>query len=1028
MATDPWQVANDKLSKLNTGINSGVQRLINSDDPKSQALGAQLAQQYGVQSGGGGAAPSLIDQVKNSGASIGNNLADTLHVLSRPAQGVLHGLQAFSGKGVEGLTNPDTYAQAATQFGQGLTGQAPDINFRQAANLDPNAHADWDKGGLVAGAADTILGGALDPTTYLTLGTGGAAQTGLKQLGKHLAENPESATILRDVMQKGAKKVLGPEEQAALRESILKSPEAANVADPERFADKTLKAIQEPQGLSLMGLDKTIVPYGKNLAPVAQTLGLLPKVTGAGEVGDAGVLRALADTKAGQAVGKITAPVTDALKGAFVTGNAIKDAAGQAGGSDVLHGVANTVEGANQAAGDAANVLNALGKQAKITDKEMKDVVVPAFETGTQHTLAAAFRAGGDEPRAAYIDALDSHLKPPAGPSPQQSLLPNDVLPAQLTKAGTQAVDKHGEQIAQSLGIGLGDLQKAVKGEQLPAGVRSLGDFEKSLQSVTPGKKDYLNHDLANLAVQQTHDQATRRLKDDFLTGLKTQTKGGEDLVVKNEATANAKGYVAHELADGSKVYMHPALAKTIKEVTSVINQDQTIKGFDSTLQHLGRLWKGYAVFSVGFHEQNVVGNFFMNTLAGMKNPKYYTEAKKWQSAIRTAGNSGKPFDEALREVKGLTPRDIRIITAARAEHTIDNGYFTAQQSVRAPKSTDKSVKGRATAAASKLNPFSTNNAYLHANRAIGGLLEQNSRLAHFGWKFDETGNGRQAAESVNKYLFDYNDLTPLEKKRLLAVAPFLTYMRKNIPAQFKFVAEHPGAYNNLNRAEQNALYAAPDDGTQYDPQKLANGAVPVNLPGIGTVLVDPRDPIHAAAQAAQPIGALASLIPGTKHHGEVINAQQKAAQGLLANIAGFSGSLAKYTAEEAAGHNLNNGAPVKPGEDGKRLVGALNPLLGRANSTYKAVQSGNDAGVLRNIAGLPISAGGGTATNATLAGRLAEVQAALKNASATAGADKVPTITQLRAKGKIAPKVRKARTKMPRKHKATTKSHKRKA
>jgi len=49
-----------------------------------------------------------------------------------------------------------------------------------------------------------------------------------------------------------------------------------------------------------------------------------------------------------------------------------------------------------------------------------------------------------------------------------------------------------------------------------------------------------------------------------------------------------------------------------------------------------------------------------------------------------------------------------------------------------------------------------------------------------------------QAAASVKKYLFDYEDLTPFERDVMKSVIPFYTWMRKNIPLQIESMFTKP--------------------------------------------------------------------------------------------------------------------------------------------------------------------------------------------------------------------------------------------
>ena len=113
-------------------------------------------------------------------------------------------------------------------------------------------------------------------------------------------------------------------------------------------------------------------------------------------------------------------------------------------------------------------------------------------------------------------------------------------------------------------------------------------------------------------------------------------------------------------------------------------------------------------------------------------------------------------------------------------------------------------------------------NMFTRANRNFGQQMENNSRLAHFitmmttdKGKIKGNGllnkkatgmgmNADEAAESVKRYLFDYGELTPFERDYMKTIIPFYTWMRKNIPLQFKAIAEHPERYAMVPKLQHN--------------------------------------------------------------------------------------------------------------------------------------------------------------------------------------------------------------------------------
>jgi hypothetical protein len=74
-----------------------------------------------------------------------------------------------------------------------------------------------------------------------------------------------------------------------------------------------------------------------------------------------------------------------------------------------------------------------------------------------------------------------------------------------------------------------------------------------------------------------------------------------------------------------------------------------------------------------------------------------------------------------------------------------------------------------------------------------GGFLEDNRRLGLFLHRLKKGDSYSEAAKAVTKALFDYNDITPIEKQIRTYAIPFYTWFRKNIPYQLEMLARKPG-------------------------------------------------------------------------------------------------------------------------------------------------------------------------------------------------------------------------------------------
>jgi hypothetical protein len=79
------------------------------------------------------------------------------------------------------------------------------------------------------------------------------------------------------------------------------------------------------------------------------------------------------------------------------------------------------------------------------------------------------------------------------------------------------------------------------------------------------------------------------------------------------------------------------------------------------------------------------------------------------------------------------------------------------------------------------------------------------------------------AAQQVKEALFDYTDLTPFEQRTMKSIAPFYTWMRKNIPFQLKQMVENPGRQATYAKAGIESQQAAGGDKGSIVPGYIAN-------------------------------------------------------------------------------------------------------------------------------------------------------------------------------------------------------------
>ena len=70
--------------------------------------------------------------------------------------------------------------------------------------------------------------------------------------------------------------------------------------------------------------------------------------------------------------------------------------------------------------------------------------------------------------------------------------------------------------------------------------------------------------------------------------------------------------------------------------------------------------------------------------------------------------------------------------------------------------------------------------------------------------RLDKGDTIQEAVENVNKFLFDYGELTDFEQEVMKRVIPFYTFMRKNIPMELEAMLQQPTTFTSIQRAKMN--------------------------------------------------------------------------------------------------------------------------------------------------------------------------------------------------------------------------------
>ena len=124
--------------------------------------------------------------------------------------------------------------------------------------------------------------------------------------------------------------------------------------------------------------------------------------------------------------------------------------------------------------------------------------------------------------------------------------------------------------------------------------------------------------------------------------------------------------------------------------------------------------------------------------------------------------------------------------------------------------------------------------AYKSVMESVTGNVDSVFRLA------DHIHNMREGMTEANSFLrvkqfhVDYNDLTQFERGVMRRIAPYYTFMRRNVPIQLRLMVERPAYYGTVGKM-LNSSYAALGDPSTPDYLKK-NMAIPIYKDEYGNV------------------------------------------------------------------------------------------------------------------------------------------------------------------------------------------------
>ena len=276
-----------------------------------------------------------------------------------------------------------------------------------------------------------------------------------------------------------------------------------------------------------------------------------------------------------------------------------------------------------------------------------------------------------------------------------------------------------------------------------------------------------------SLTLRLATSQRAQKVKGalDKMVAGEVKDVAGNPAIVRSGTVEGFKDFTLKSLKGYSA---HPDIVDYMERVQKVFGNEDATNKIIKIYDNLQNIWKG-SVTSIfpAFHVRNALSNVFNNWVAGVKDPTSYLNARTLQ----------KGTGVLTEELKKLIPGANTFEEARRILGELGvtgEGQFAVESVGKFEELIGK------TGISKKL---------AEAPRNIGRAIEDNARIAHYVEKVGSGLSPTEAVKSVNKFLFDYSDLSKFESEVIKRVFPFYTFSRKNIPLQLEQIAKQPIKY-----------------------------------------------------------------------------------------------------------------------------------------------------------------------------------------------------------------------------------------
>ena len=301
----------------------------------------------------------------------------------------------------------------------------------------------------------------------------------------------------------------------------------------------------------------------------------------------------------------------------------------------------------------------------------------------------------------------------------------------------------------------------------------------------------YPKGESADITVNALKDESLQKNLKETMWSKKAEQYNGaidyteltwEDFEKINMSTKNVPVYAIDSVT-------YDAYQKAMTEQFTK-DKDNFLKIYDK----FTNVWKKMATTSVGFHVRNAFGNAFQMYLdvgAEALNPKW----------LQIANEVGKDSVEVLfKSVDGVEYTG-KMVNDLFKQVGLDDVTQLSTEFNKARKGNitiDELING---VTKPKTNPIE---AIFNTSQKVGDNIEKLAKRQQFSILLERGYSPLEAKQHVDKFLFDYSDLTDFETDFMKRIIPFYTFAKKNMELQIDTLMHNPTPVKNARRILDN--------------------------------------------------------------------------------------------------------------------------------------------------------------------------------------------------------------------------------